>query len=264
MRAVVVAVLVARSAFAQPPGDPDAAFEACKARRRALTREAMKIADVNERGRALARMPICLRLEDRSTEIIDTIPVAPARPVPLAVHVEACGQLGGGDWMVASPSPGMLAARAPFAEGELGVGVGDTWSFVGFAGYAVLRGDVLYVDTYRMLQAPYESERVLSDVGARARVHHGRLAFGLGVGVEREHATGFSTLTGPRDDTNDYALAEADVGYTLASVDHFAVRIAGIASAAVNATLDSPGNIVSVRLALGVSWRSRDIAVAPP
>lgn len=60
--------------------DPDADFAACKARRRALTREAMKITDMIARGRALAVMPICRRFKDRSTEIVG--PVPPPAPLP--------------------------------------------------------------------------------------------------------------------------------------------------------------------------------------
>ena len=78
MRWLLVLVVMAGTAHA----DPEADFAACKARRRTLTREAMKITDMIERGRKLAVMPICRRFADRSTEIVGPVP-APA-PVPAA------------------------------------------------------------------------------------------------------------------------------------------------------------------------------------
>jgi hypothetical protein len=81
MRLVVLIVLaVATPALAQPPSDPDTAFAACKARRRALTRDAMKVSDMIERGRKLALMPICRRFEDRSVAIVGPLPAVPPTP----------------------------------------------------------------------------------------------------------------------------------------------------------------------------------------
>jgi hypothetical protein len=259
VRAIVVSVLVARSAFAEP--DPDPAFEACKVLRRALTHEAMKIADVVERGRALAKMPICRRFEDRSTEIVGDVPLPAPRSKPIAMHVEASATLGGGHWMIAESSTLAFADRAPFVEGELGVGLRDSLSLVGFAGYAELNGEATYVDFERRLAAPYVSHDQLVDVGARARLHHGNLAFGAGVGVEHVHAVGYCSLTGPRDDRISNTLIESDIGYTFAGVDRFAFRVSGIASAALNTTLEAPGNNISVRVALGITWHSNETTV---
>jgi hypothetical protein len=260
MRAVVVAVLVARSALAQPPGDPDAAFEACKTRRRALTREAMKIADVNERGRALARMPICLRLEDSSTEIIGFVPTPPE---PRRVHVSGELELAaGGAYHAMTSDLGSFVAHGTALELAAGARIGDNVAVLGFASYAAADANFLYINDLGTRQAPFTAHEQLAIGGAKLRIHVGRFVVALGSGFERQHETGYSVLTGSVDLNKQLALLEADVGVTFARIGALDMRV--LASGDLAGGVGVEQTIQSARLALGVSWRSRELAVAAP
>src|ERR1700733_1181674 len=79
MRWVVVGVFVSRAVGAQPSATPSS-FEQCKAQRISLTRDAMKVSDVDERARMLLAMPICSREPDGTLEVTD--PRAPPPPLP--------------------------------------------------------------------------------------------------------------------------------------------------------------------------------------
>ncbi len=259
MRAVVVAVLLARSALAQPPGDPDAAFEACKARRHALTREAMAIADVNERGRALARIPICLRLEDRSTEIIGLVPTPwPPRPVPLVAELELVA--GPAFYGMSSPH-GSFLARGAAVGLTASTPVGEHVALAAFASYGIARGSFLYVDDFATHVAPFDAREQLAVGGAMVRYDAGRAVLGLGLGLVEQHEPGYSTFTGPVDATNQLAALEADLGFAIVRAGAFDLRVLAVADLAGGLGVDE--TIRSVRLALGVSWRSREVTVLP-
>jgi hypothetical protein len=243
---VLAGLVVASPAFAQPPGDPDAAFAACKARRRALTREAMKITDMIERGRQLALMPICRRFEDRSVEIVGPMPPPPPLPSLLEVRPEVGLVLGMGSWQV-STGMSLPAEQAPFLELEAG-GRLRALSVVAFGGYTQVKASFDYFD-YRVLRlAHYDARDTMADGGIKARLRVGPLAFGVGFGVEEEHETGNSTTEGPRDEMHELGMVESDIGYTLATHDRYAVRLLAIATGA----LGGDGSIWSARLALGI------------
>jgi hypothetical protein len=214
---VVVGVAVVPHAARADEGDPDAVFEACKARRRQLTREAMRIQDMIARGRKLAAMPICRRFADRSIQIVNFAPAPPPqRPRRLHASPEVGLLAGIGSWQVGSGG-----ASASFLELEGGGRVEDV-SVVAFGGYARL------------------ANATISDGGMKVRLHTGDVSFGAGIGVEQCRASS----------TSELALVEGDLGYTLAHRSGFAIRLVGLASAA---SAWSSGNIWSARVALALA-----------
>jgi len=209
--------------------DPEADFAACKARRRQLTREAMKISDMIERGRALALMPICRRFGDNSVEVVGPLP-PPPKLQPMPLRAEAAVTVGYGAWKGFSLAS---VTSAPFLELEAGARVRGL-SVVGFAGYA---------------QAQRSAARdSFADGGVKVRFHEGPLAAGLGAGVEQVHDAAAGT-THPRDDMHELGLVEGDLGYTAVARDQFSVRLLAIASGALDGGSSS---VWSARIALSV------------
>jgi hypothetical protein len=243
MRWLWVLVVMAGTAHA----DPDADFAACKARRRALTREAMKITDMIERGRKLAVMPICRRFEDRSVEVVG--PPAPPPPPPRLSEVRAQVGLavGMGAWQVGTSMALPANTSAPFVELEAG-GRLRGLALVAFGGYARLDTQFDYFDAVAFRRSHYIARDTLADGGVKLRLSTGGLGLGIGVGIEQEHETGMSATAGPRDEMHQLALVEGEVGYRVAERDGFAVKLLAIGSG----SLGNGGAIASARLALGL------------
>lgn len=218
-------LVLAAHAHADP--DPDATFRACKARRRALTREAMKITDMIERGRALAVMPICRRFADNSVEVIGPLPPEP-KVTPVRLRAEAAVMLGYGEWKGLSLAS---MTSAPFFELEAGARVRGL-SVLGFAGYAQVQRSA--------------ARDSFADGGLKARFHSGALGLGVGVGIEQAHDVASSLR--PRDDMHELGLVEGDLGYTAVVHDDVSVRLLAIGSGA----LGEFGGVWSARVALAV------------
>lgn len=240
---LVVALLFAGSARA----DVEAEFAACKARRRELTREAMKIEDVIERGRKLALMPICRRFGDRSTEIVGPLP-PPLPPSPISlleVRPQVGLVLGIGSYAIGT-SMALPVTTAPFVELEAGGRLRGV-SIVGFGGYSGIDTGFTYYDPSVLRYGRYDSHNTISDGGIKVRVGTGRVAFGAGIGVEEERERGVSTISGPHDMMYELALFEGDIGYAIVAPAGFAVRLRAIVSAAAG-----DGTVASARFALAV------------
>lgn len=236
-------LVVAAHAHAEPDLDPT--FAACKARRRVLTREAMQIADMIERGRKLALMPICRRFEDSSIEIVGPLPPPP--PIqPVRLRPEAAVLVGYGTWQVGTQLALPAAARAPFLELEAGARV-HGMSFLAFAGYAQVTESFDFYEPF-VGRGHYDARDTFTDGGLKVRCHYGAIGAGIGAGVEQVHDTGNSSLAGPREDMHELGLVEGDLGYTAIARDHLSVRLLAIASGA----LGDAGSVWSARVALSV------------
>lgn len=227
--------------------DPEADFAACKARRRALTREAMKITDMIERGRALAVMPICRRFADRSVEIVGPPPPPPPPPRLSEIRPHVGLIAGTGAWLVDTSMALPGNTRAGFVEIEAGARLRE-FALVAFGSYARLDTAFDYFDARAFRQSHYDARDTLADGGLKVRLMTSSLAFGLGVGVEKEHETGMSATAGARDEMHELGLVEGDVGYRIAASDGFAVKLIAIGTASVG----DGGSIASARLALAL------------
>ena len=240
---LVVALLFVGTARA----DVDAEFAACKARRRELTREAMKVEDVIERGRKLALMPICRRFADRTTEVVGPVPPPPPPLSLLEVRPQVGVAAGMGTYSVGT-AMALPAAYEPFFEVEAG-GRLRQFSVLGFGGYARVDASFDYFDANVLRPAHYEARDTLTDGGVKVRVRTGSLALGAGLGVEEAHIVGVSTTSGPRDAIYELALFESDVGYSIIAPAGFVLRVRAIASTAAG---HGGGAVSSLRLALAV------------
>jgi hypothetical protein len=241
VRYVVVVALLVSTARA----DVEADFAACKARRRELTREAMKVDDVIVRGRKLALMPICRRFADRSVEVVGPVPPPPPPVSLLDVRPQVGVVVGMGTYSVGTGMQ-LPTVDEPFLQVEAGGRLREI-SVLGFGGYAHVSTSFDYIDQ-KLQRAHYVAYNTLTDGGVKARIQLGRVAFGAGAGVEQEHVTGASSTSGPRDSMYELALFEGDLGYALVSRAGFAMRLRAIASAAFG----DGGAVSSVRFALAL------------
>lgn len=257
MRAAVVMVAWSVGvAHAQPAGpadptDPDLAFAACKTRRRAMTRDAMRIDDVRARGRALAQMPICRRLPDGSTEVIDPL-VVPSEPrLPPAHRIDPEVIAGVAVWSMktralAVDQPGLapvfaIASGVQLA-GRLGIGAMASISVYSFA-YEL-------VEWNRVDRLVGREQLVDGAVELRLRADPLRFAFGLG--AQQAHTIATSTIFGPRDVVEPLPMFEASAAFTIAHASGLALDVVATGTIAVDGSLETPGSIASARVALAL------------
>jgi len=239
---LVVVALVVGTAHA----DVEAEFAACKARRRELTREAMKIEDVIVRGRKLALMPICRRFADEHVEVVGPVPPPPPPPSLSEVRPQVGLVVGMGTYLD-NPGIALPATFEPFFQLEAG-GRFRALSVVGFGGYTRVDASFDYLDP-KARASHYDAHNTLTDGGVKLRLSSGAFAFGAGLGVEQEHVAGVSTTEGLRDYMHDLALIEGDVGYAVVSPAGFALRVRAIGSTAAG---HGGGAVSSLRFALAV------------
>ena len=244
--AVVVGVLsvAVGAARAEPDSaDPDLAFAACKTRRRALTRDAMRIEDLSARGRALAAMPICRRLEDGSTEVVD-VPATLREEPPFNPRVTLALRTGAAAntlWSDADPD----TAWSPFVEVEVGLQPWRHVELAAFVGYSTLVGTIR-----APLVSPtqtYEVRDQLYDAGVRAGLHYGAFAFGIGCGVMVEQGKGYADY---HDYVNQLAELELHGSYTFARLAGAALELVGTASYARDSFVPSR-ELAGLRLGVG-------------
>ncbi len=240
LRAVIACALVGGVAAAQPGADP---FEACKARRRELTAEAMKIADAAERGRRLAAMPSCERAEDGTTTVVEPPPATPPDPI-VTPHVTAALRVGAAESATLIGSDDPASGLGPFIELEGGWRLRRRIELAAFGSYS------RYRDATWMPGVPvgtFDVHDELYDVGARMRLHYDPFSFGAGIGVELEHGGS----AGYPVELFTLVQLELEAAYQAARTERLAIEVLGIASAATNLDRD----VVSFRLALGIRLR---------
>ena len=278
MRASVLFVVVAlvRAAAAQPGlADPRAAFEACKARRRAQLSEAMKIADAQQRGHRL------LAIEDCTPPRVDE-PIATVEPPPpvvlgpwaaIAVGISASAMSYGNPPQLPVPiasdpsrvlvvnGPSNVPSSGPLVELEVG------WRFERRASLGVF---VAYVPSSATYIGQYELHHDEVDAGVRARLHFGRasVAVGMGVDVDRAAAirnvlvfTAFDSVqqTDIAGYTTPLLLTCLDTSVDLAHRGRSAVELKATLAYAhttehVDRLLALDGDVISGRIALGVRY----------
>jgi hypothetical protein len=179
MRWVGLGLLVTGIAAAQPATETP--FEACRARRRALTAEAMKIDDAARRGEALHAMPVCSREADGSTQVIEAeapevVDNGPYSPLVAAVRTGANATEVFDSRVGLEPRGG-----GPFVDVELGYRWTHAYSIGAFASYAH------FSDSSNSLLGMLADSESLYSFGARGAFHRNRWTLSGGLGVLIEH-----------------------------------------------------------------------------
>ncbi len=250
MRAAIVALLLSRVAFAEGTDE----FDDCKAQRQRLTAEAMKISDVNERGRRLAEMPACVREGDGSTRVEgglrrereDTTPFAPHFTAALRVGAAASAMSVGTD---------TASGFGPLLELEAGWHAWRHVELAAYGGYTRFRDPrwnaLVSIGPGQVMAATFDVTEQLYDAGARLRLHYGRLAFGGGAGVELEHGA----IVGQPAVSNVLAQLGVDGAYEMARSGEFAADVVAGAAVAMDPNSDPARDVISACVALALRWR---------
>ena len=241
MRAVLIVVLATTPVLAEP-ATPEQ-FEACKARRRDMAAEAMKIPDANARGARLAELPTCERRADGTLDV-----TAPPPPVvdttPFAPRVVLAARLGASASTILSNEV-QPSGFGPYVEIEAGYHLRRHVELGAMIAYASFHD----ASAFDIVAGQNVDVRELSvDAAARASARYGDFAFGGGVGIEYERYanTSFSTVL---------PLLELHAAYAFAHAR--ALRAQVFASATDGNTLFASGfhgDLVSVRLGVGVAY----------
>ena len=203
MRAVAgVLVLIGAAAQAQPSDE----LEACKARRRELTAQAMQIDDAARRGEALAAMPICRRNADGSTQV-DVPQPAPVDDAPFSPRFHFAVRTGVTANMVMAAQDFEPDGAGPYLELEAGYRWERAWSASAFGSYTRFSGEV--PATQVGFLTVYDS---LYDAGVRIARHHFRWWVGGGLGYERDNNVAYEGMK----TAHELGLVEENIGYRLA------------------------------------------------
>ena len=252
VRVAVVAVVLAGVVLGAPratranPVFAREYFEACKAERRRQIAEAMKIVDINERGRRLVDIVICERDDATAPRVAEP-------PPPFRSHA-VLAAWAGMSWQVAANG---YVPRSIAGAGELELGV--RWrrglSFALYGGASEYGG----VTSFERLLSLYPPHSMLvtyayaaqvCDVGLRLRLRVDRLWFALGLGVRDDHASAKGDLA--FDDPEILALFSGQIGVSLLAFDGLTVD----AVAAV-AFVPDFGNATDQTVGLGVRLAAR-------
>jgi hypothetical protein len=244
VRVAAVAVVLASVVISgprAPRADPvvASAFDACKVERRRELAEAMKIADVEERGRRLAAIASC---------------ESDTRDVPAQVQPPFCPR----GVLAAAISAGVqlpansLVPASWIAVVELSAGL--HWrrhlSFEVFGATSSFSGSTYYEIGYDpAVPVRYGYANHVYDLGLRARVHVDRLSLAFGVGVRDDHTTTIGDLV--LDDSAWLVLVTAEVAMSLVSYDGVTV------DAVANAGLGSNQTTNDETVGLGVRVTAR-------
>ncbi|MGE5184799.1 MAG: hypothetical protein ACM31C_22155 [Acidobacteriota bacterium] len=257
--AVAVLAFTTSTAIAQPGATDE--FEACKARRRELTAEAMTIADASERGERLAHMPTCERDADGTTRVVEAPPPPPPETEPFAPHLAVALHAGAGASSRITGSDPSVNGIGPFVELEGSWGLRRHVELAVVGGYASFR-DASYAvpigfDAYgNVITGMYDVRERLYDVGARVRLRYDNVSFGCGGGVELEQAFAYAAY---HDESDVLAQAVAEGAYRVAQSGELSVDVLASVTAALNPgrwtsnALDR--DVLSARLAVGLRWR---------
>jgi hypothetical protein len=232
----LVPVVLARAVHAEPASR--ARFEECKLEHRAGAKRAMKVLDVNARGRMLLALPQCMRLDD------DTFDVSVPEPPPAIVHerverlVTFAANIGGGIWgftgELMPPS-----AYVATVTGELAYRVRDDVSFAAFGAYSWFATSFV---TGRACGVICE-QRAIYDM--RAQIYD------AGIAAEPMRTVGSSSVTGAIDTSTIYGAFVADVALVL-PLRALAIRFSATVTTAFPLWQPTNGTPVSGRLAIGI------------
>lgn len=250
MRAVIVAMLISRVAFAEGTDE----FDDCKAQRLRLTAEAMKIADANERGERLAAMPTCLREPDGSTTVRAAHPRAPEDTTPFAPHLTAALRVGAAASAM-SAGADTASGFGPLLELEAGWHGWRHVELAAYAGYTRFRDPqwnaLVSIGPGQVMAATFDVTEQLYDAGARLRLHYGRVAFGGGAGIELEHGA----VVGQPAVSNVLAQLGVDGALEVARTGQFAADVVAGATVAMDPNSDPARDVISAGLAVALRWR---------
>ncbi|MDB4957376.1 MAG: hypothetical protein JWO36_4945 [Myxococcales bacterium] len=245
MRAFMfVTVAIAASPVDAAPATPEA-FEACKARSRALAAEAMKIPDLQERGERLRTMPRCEHGADGTLQVIEPPPPPPVDTTPFAPHLELAARAGMATSLLLS---GTLDASGvgPYVEVEAGYRIRRRFGVAAFAGYTNFHDGEIFDAVTRQM---YDVREQSYNAGALLNLHYASAFFGFGIGFDYErYGSGFAT-TAP--------MFRLHAGYTFAKARGVQAQVLAVLSD-VSTPYDltgSPGSkddLLCVRLAVGL------------
>jgi hypothetical protein len=223
------------------------AFESCKARRRELAAEAMKVGDPDARARLLVAMPACRRLDDGSLEVSEPPPPELDR-TPFAPHVEAALRAGYSATAIVS-GRAQASGTGPYVELEAGYRFSRAWSLAAFASFTRFEDPnvEVIVRTPIAVGAMWDVHETLYDAGARFHGHSGSFVFGAGLGLTLHDAAGVDHTSA----WETLRLVELDAAYTLAKTRQFAAQLMVVVDDS-GPLLDPTGQVISARLAIGI------------
>jgi hypothetical protein len=228
-------------------------FEACKARRRALTADAMKVADPDARARLLLAMPTCRRFEDGRTEIVAERPPELPDTRPFAPRIGASVFAGFGANTVISNNELAPSGVGPLVEVDVSYRPNRRNSVALYATLARFGADNV-VRTYgdgpiiTSLVVPHVTD-TLFGAGVRGRRHTGRWAIALGVGAVVEQYNDAQDM----DTTNVLRSIDAQLTCELASTRHVAADLAVDVGDAGHFT-STERELLTARLLLGLHF----------
>lgn len=206
MKALALVVVMVGSVHAQPGDD----FEACKARRKELTAEAMKYSAA-ERGERLNAMPVCRRNDDGSTAVTerapDPIDTSAYSPLVLGARVGVAGSA------IGATNDHQPVGMGAYVDVEAGYRWTRAYSVEGYLNYSRFADDVVAVGVPG--NRLHVSDRLYGG-GIRATRHTFSFNFGVGAGVQIDSSTRYMGVV------TDHALfaAEEFVGYRFASAKY--------------------------------------------
>jgi hypothetical protein len=245
MRVVtVVGILGWASAHADPPS----AFETCKARRRELTAEALRVTDVVERGRQLAAMPVCRRLPDGETEVVEPPPPPAPDVSPFAPH--ASWAVRAGVEALTADGHGELGptGSGPHVDVEVAYRFERAWSIAAFGRYRYI------VDDFVPVSNPTPVDVMITSIhdqfiggGARLDRHAGAVWFGGGLGGDYEHMRGYTGVV-----THALRTVEVHVGYAFWHTPYVDVH-AMVELGESGKLVDASREMLAASLTIGVS-----------
>jgi hypothetical protein len=243
MRSLVVIALGAKVATAAPATEQQ--FDDCKARRRALTEQAMAMTDADARGRVLASAPSCRRNVDGSMDVIEGQPIALPETTPFTPHLELAANVGAAYGYVVSNEV-QPAALGPYVELGASYLLARHFALGAVASYSRFH-DSMVVDP---LRGVIFDVREASYSGLlRASARYDVFAFGGGFGVEYAvfPNTGYAALV---------PCIELYGGYTFARTGHVAAQAIVVVSASrgIDDGTDHGADLVSSRAGIGLTY----------
>jgi hypothetical protein len=242
-------VCIATAAQAQPSAIQ---FDDCKARRKVLTAEAMKIADADERARRLIAMPVCRRNPDNSVEVVE--PAAPQPDTPFAPHIELAARTGIVGVTVISERYFAPTGIGPLVELEAGYRIRRPLSIGVLASYARFSDDtvVVYPSGQPSIIAVREQ---LSSFGATGTWHTGPfwLRGLLGAEVDVVDYAGMAVVNGKGRATDFLRAIGATLGYRFATTGRFDAHVA-ITFGEAGSWSGVDRELLSAALAVGLAY----------
>ncbi len=247
--AVVGVVVASGWAVAQPALQPQrGSFEDCKERRIALTASAMKVTDINDRAVLLAAMPVCRRLGDGTTQVVEPAPPPKPDTSPFSPHFDLAARTGLAGTFVIAPYELAPAGVGPFVDLELGYRWRREYSASVFGNYARFSDHDVAVSNGVFVPASIITVTDnLYAFGARINRHLGSFWLGGGLGMAIEGETGYQGMR----TTTALRTVDAYVGYRFGASRLLDAQLLVILSEAGHA-LDGGRELLSGQLAVGL------------